>query len=70
MGKAIKVVIGVLASLFAVMHAFSLIAKLIYGSGAAEGLAISTYMGHVTGVATGLLIAVLCFRSKKAAKAE
>jgi hypothetical protein len=70
MAKIIKLVIGVLASLFAAVHVYSLIGKLINSSGAAGEFAISTYMGHVVGVAVGLLIAVLCFRSKKTAKAD
>jgi microcystin-dependent protein len=63
--KALKTVIGVLASLFAVAHVFALIGALVGQNGGTETFAVPALMGHVIGAAIGLLVAVLCFRKKK-----
>lgn len=70
MVKVLKIGFGLLASLFALLHVFALIGMLINGSDTAETFAASAYMGHVVGIAVGLLIAVLCFRGKKSAAAD
>jgi hypothetical protein len=59
--KALLGLIGLGASLFAVLHVFALVGDISSGAGA--GLYGPTrLLGHVVGIAIGLLIAIVCFR--------
>ena len=75
--KALLALIGVGASLFALMHVLGLIGTLTSsGGGAAAGqFGPTRLLAHVVGMAFGLLIAFVCFRkcaagNKPAAPAE
>jgi hypothetical protein len=72
--KALLALIGVGASLFALMHVFGLIGALTSGGGAASQFGPTRLLAHVVGIAFGLLIAFVCFRkcagNKPAAPAE
>jgi hypothetical protein len=62
--KVLKIIVGVLASLFAFAHAVALIVAII-GPRRYEGaLELSRYGGHIFGICFGAIIAVLCFRRR------
>jgi hypothetical protein len=63
--KAVKVVFGTLAALFAVPHAVGLDAALLSGDSA--GFAFSRYMGRIAGLLIGLIIALTCLVTEKPA---
>ncbi|MEZ6192184.1 MAG: hypothetical protein R3C45_12970 [Phycisphaerales bacterium] len=54
--KALKMVIGVLASLFTIAHVFALIGALVGQSSGSETFAVPALMGHVIDAAIGLLV--------------
>lgn len=60
----IKYIFGALGVLFALFHLIEILHKLANGTHAGD-LAVSMYMGHVTGICIGIIVAVVCFRSKK-----
>lgn len=66
--KVIKLIIGALGSLFAIAHGVALVGMLINGTDVVEPFTASAYAGHGVGIATGLIIAILCFRGKKNGK--
>ena len=60
--KILKIIIGVLASLFAFAHVIALMIAIV-GPRQYEGaLEISRYGGHILGICIGAIIALLCFR--------
>lgn len=60
--NAIKTVIGVLGALFALAHVVAIIMALLGPSQYEGTFAISSYMGHVVGIAVGGIIARVCFK--------
>ena len=67
--KVVKVIIGVLAALFALAHALGLILVILKG-GDSSSFAFSRYMGRIGGFAFGLAIAVACLKPKKSPKKD
>lgn len=66
--KVFKIVIGVLAAIFAAAHIIGLASALIAGTiNFGSSFAASYIGGRVFGIFLGAAIAIACFRSKKTA---
>ena len=63
--KFIKIIIGIAASIFVIMHIFDVINKFNSTSQLSGGLQASSYMGNLVGLCVGIAVASLCFRKKK-----
>lgn len=66
--KVIKLIIGILAALFAVAHVIGLTSALVMGQiNFGSSFAASYIGGRVFGIFLGAAIAIACLRPKKAA---
>ena len=62
--KAVKIIVGVLASLFAVAHVVGFFVA-VMGHRRYEGtLEYSRYFGHIVGLCVGVAVAIACFRRR------
>ena len=63
--KVLKLIIGVLAALFALIHAY-LLAMAAFGPRHYEGaFEISRYGGHLLGFCIGAIVALVCFQRRR-----